>query len=651
MKKTAGNAIVVCLCLTLVSILFPSCGGKENPEQPSSDFNISGIVLPSTIEVEVGQPVELAVKGGHGPVATDVVVLEGASRWEITSLTIKASSFSFTLPEKLSSGDYTLHVKRGETVKKVGKTRIVIRSGVSVDPKGATVYGIVSCGGKGVKDVVVSDGVLVTKTDKDGIYRLNSTKPHGYVFMSVPSGYEPLTTKNILPTFHVTLTEKADIPERADFSLLEAGSQDSYTVMMLGDIHLARRTNDREQFSAFVEDVNAKAREIGGKVYGVTLGDMTWDLYWQVNNYGYTDYLEDAKNISFPIYHTIGNHDHSMYEIGDVNTVKEYKRVIAPTYYSFNIGAVHYVVLDDVECTNSTPDKDDKGNACYKRTYNANLVQQQLDWLEKDLAEVPASTPMVVTMHIPLYKADGKYRMDNASHASKLESILSKYSQVQLYTAHTHTIYNVDNSADNHIFEHNAGAICATWWWSAYETPGVHIGQDGSPGGYTVLSVSGKQIKWQYKGTGSAADVQFRTYDRNQIQITADKYVPKGNQSAFTPGFWSTASSSNEVYINIWNWDPSWSLSVKENGQSLSWTKVSAYDPLHLIAYTAKRLNKKADAEAGFATTKNAHMFKVVASSPSTTLDITVTDGFGNTYTETMSRPRAFDENTYSTNQ
>lgn len=649
MKKTAGNAIVVCLCLTLVSILFPSCGGKENPGQPSSDFNISGIVLPSTIEVEVGQPVELAVKGGHGPVATDVVVLEGASHWEITSLTIKASSFSFTLPEKLSSGDYILHVKRGETVKKVGKTRIVIRSGESVDPKGATVYGIVSCGGKGLKDVVVSDGVLVTKTDKDGIYRLNSTKPHGYVFMSVPSGYEPLTTKNILPTFHVTLTEMADIPERADFSLLEAGSQDTYTVMMLGDIHLARRTNDREQFSAFVEDVNAKAREIGGKVYGVSLGDMTWDLYWQVNNYGYTEYLEDAKNISFPIYHTIGNHDHSMYEIGDVNTVKEYKRVIAPTYYSFNIGAVHYVVLDDVECTNSTPDKDDKGNACYKRTYNANLVQQQLDWLEKDLAEVPASTPLVVTMHIPLYKADGKYRMDNASHASKLESILSKYSQVQLYTAHTHTIYNVDNSADNHIFEHNAGAICATWWWSAYETPGVHIGQDGSPGGYTVLSVSGDQIKWQYKGTGSASDVQFRTYDRNQIQITGEKYVPNGNKSDFTPGFWSTANSSNEVYINIWNWDPSWSISVKENGQSLSWTKVSAYDPLHLIAYTAKRLNK--NKEAGFATTKNAHMFKVVASSPNTTLDIKVTDGFGNTYTETMSRPRPFNENTYITNQ
>lgn len=649
MKKTAGNAIVVCLCLTLVSILFPSCGGKENPEQPSSDFNISGIVLPSTIEVEVGQPVELAVKGGHGPVATDVVVLEGASRWEITSLTIKASSFSFTLPEKLSSGDYILHVKRGETVKKVGKTRIVIRSGESVDPKGATVYGIVSCGGKGLKDVVVSDGVLVTKTDKDGIYRLNSTKPHGYVFMSVPSGYEPLTTKNILPTFHVTLTEMADIPERADFSLLEAGSQDTYTVMMLGDIHLARRTNDREQFSAFVEDVNAKAREIGGKVYGISLGDMTWDFYWQVNNYGYTEYLEDAKNISFPIYHTIGNHDHSMYEIGDVNTVKEYKRVIAPTYYSFNIGAVHYVVLDDVECTNSTPGKDDKGNACYKRTYNANLVQRQLDWLEKDLAEVPASTPLVVTMHIPLYKADGKYRMDNASHASKLESILSKYSQVQLYTAHTHTIYNVDNSADNHIFEHNAGAICATWWWSAYETPGVHIGQDGSPGGYTVLSVSGDQIKWQYKGTGSASDVQFRTYDRNQIQITGEKYVPNGNKSDFTPGFWSTASSSNEVYINIWNWDPSWSISVKENGQSLSWTKVSAYDPLHLIAYTAKRLNK--NKEAGFATTKNAHMFKVVASSPNTTLDIKVTDGFGNTYTETMSRPRPFNENTYTTNQ
>ena len=639
------------IALACILVLAVSCG-KENPEQPSSDFNVSGIVLPPQIEAEAGQSVELKVMGGHGPVASDAVVLEGTQKWEITPLVIKSSSFTFSLPSQLTTGDYAFSVKRESDVKKVGKTRFVIKSGTSIDPQGATVYGIVSCGGKGVPGVVVSDGVLVTKTDKDGIYRLQSEKPHGYVFMSVPSGYEPLTTKNILPSFHVTLTQAANVPERADFSLMEVGAQDSYTVLMLGDIHLANRTGDKEQFKSFVTDVNALAKGLSGKVFGVTLGDMTWDLYWKVNKYGYTEYLEDAKTLSFPVYHTIGNHDHSMYEIGDVNTVREYKKVIAPTYYSFNIGKIHYVVLDDVECTNSTPAKDEKGNDCYKRTYNANLVDQQLKWLQKDLAEVPVSTPLVVTMHIPLYKADGKYRMDSATHAAQLESILSKYNQVHLYTAHTHTIYNVDNRAENHIYEHNAGAICATWWWSAHETPGVHIGQDGSPGGYTVLTVNGTQLSWQYKGTGSDTNYQFRAYDRNQIQITADKYVPSGSadsKSAFTPGFWSTSSTANEVYINVWNWDPSWKLEVTENGKQLSYTKVSAYDPLHLIAYTAKRLN--ANKEAGFATSKNAHMFKVVASSASSSLNIKVTDAFGKTYTETMSRPRAFNTDTYKINQ
>jgi hypothetical protein len=68
-------------------------------------------------------------------------------------------------------------------------------------------------------------------------------------------------------------------------------------------------------------------------------------------------------------------------------------------------------------------------------------------------------------------------------------------------------------------------------------------------------------------------------------------------------------------------------------------------DPLHLIAYTAKRLNK--NATASFPTFANAHMFKVKASSATSTLDIKVTDRFGNVYTESMTRPRAFSTDTY----
>ncbi|MEE3376724.1 MAG: calcineurin-like phosphoesterase family protein, partial [Candidatus Cryptobacteroides sp.] len=546
------------------------------------------------------------------------------------------------------NGNYTVSIRRGQASRKMGQMQVVVKAKEEEGLKpaaGSSVYGKVICGEEGVPDVVISDGVQVVKTDKDGVYQLASAKYHKYVFMSVPSGYEPLRS-GILPVIHSQLSQPSNVAERVDFQLRKVSGQENHTMLMLGDIHLANRTGDRNQFKSFVNDINAFRSKLSGPVYALTLGDMTWDLYWEVNNYGYKDYLADAKAIAdLTIYQTIGNHDHSMYQVGDYNTVEEYKKVIGPTYYSFNIGKVHYVVLDDVECTNSKPTTDEKGNACYVREYNANLVQQQYDWLAKDLSYVDAATPIVVAMHIPLYNDNGSARMTGAS---KLAQILSAYPEAHVYTAHTHTIYNVDKTASGHIFEHNAGSICGTWWWSAQETPGIHIGQDGSPGGYSVVNVAGTSFSWQYKATGSDIDRQFRTYDRNSISITASQYVPNADashQADFKPGFWSTSSSANEVYINVWNWDPSWKVEVKEGGKALTVSKVKAYDPLHLVAYTAKRLNK--NKTASFATTENRHMFKVTASSASSSLEIKVTDRFGNVYTETMSRPKAFNTDIY----
>ena len=363
------------------------------------------------------------------------------------------------------------------------------------------------------------------------------------------------------------------------------------------------------------------------------------------HNYSFKEYLADASGIKgVPVYHTIGNHDHSMYYMGDFDTVKDYKENIGPTYYSFNVGKVHYVVLDDVECTNATATTDDKGNACYKREYNGRVVADEIAWLKKDLASVPNGTPLVVTMHIPLYNAQGNASLKDAS---ALVNVLRTYPEVHLVTAHTHTVYNNDKRSDNHIYEHNAGAICATWWWSGKETPGVHIGQDGSPGGYTVMDVTGTDFKWQFKPTGKGTDFQFRTYDRNEIQITKAKYAPNYTGSDFNSSIWGNASSANEVYINVWNWDPDWKVDVTENGTPLQVSRLSSgeLDPLHYIAYTAKRYNK--NATATFKTDKNYHLFKVTASSATSTLDIKVTDRFGNVYTETMTRPKAFTTDQY----
>ena len=636
----------------LLAALFflSSCGGKEPvPEKIDVQFEV-----PSQMTVDDGaSEISFRVQFSKPPLQTDQIVLgSGTTEFVCNVTSVSDTRFSASIASHwahgFGSGTYSVSHQRGSSRSKKGTMEITVRypGDEEVQPaSGSTVYGKVSCEGKGLPGVVVSDGIDVVKTDSKGVYQLKSKKYHGYVFVSTPSGYEPITN-GILPKFHALLKSGATVAERVDFQLKKVDGQENHRMLMLGDIHLADRTDDKKQFGDFVKDINATVAATPGKVYAMTLGDMTWDLYWLVNNYSFKEYLKDdaSKIKGVMIYHTIGNHDHSMYYMGDFDTVKEYKEYIGPTYYSFNIGKVHYVVLDDVECTNSKPSTDDKGNKCYERSYDGHIVSDELTWLKKDLASVPNGTPLVVAMHIPLYNENGTPRI---SESSAFENILKAYPEVHLYTAHTHTIYNTDNLSTGHVFEHNAGSICGTWWWSAKETPGVHIGQDGSPGGYTVMDVTGTAFKWQYKAMGAEVDYQFRTYDRNQIHLTSAAYVPHSSGTyKWEPSRWGIASSANEVYINVWNWDPAWTVEVTEEGTPLTVNPImSEKDPLHLVAYTAKRIDK--NSKPTFETSTTGHLFKVTASGPSTTLEIKVTDRFGNVYTETMTRPKPFTTDNY----
>ena len=639
------------LTLLAVLLLVPTCK-KNNPESEKIDVQFE---VPASMTIDEGaSEISFRVQFAKPPVSGDKIVLgTGATEYPCPVTSVSDTRFSVSISDVWSHGfgpgTYTVSHQRGATKTRKGTMDVVIKYAgeEEIEPAaGSTVYGRVSCEGTGLANVVVSDGVEVVKTDSKGVYQMKSKKYHGYVFVSTPSGYEPLVS-GILPKFHAALKANATTAERVDFQLKKVDGQDNHRMLLLGDIHLAKRTDDQKQFADFVKDVNATIAGTPGKVYALTLGDMTWDLYWIVNNYSFKEYLADASGIKgVMLYHTIGNHDHSMYYTGDFDTVKDYKKFIGPTYFSFNVGKVHYVVLDDVECTNSTIDTDRKDGA-YVRTYDkaGHVVPDELTWLKKDLASVPNGTPLVVTMHIPLFTPTGTVSF---TESQAFLDVLKAYPEVHLFTAHTHKVYNKDLLATDHLFEHNAGAICATWWWTGKLTPGVHIGQDGSPGGYTVMDVTGTDFKWQYKATGKETDYQFRTYDRNQIHITKEAYCPKYTGTDFKPSIWGTASSANEVYINVWNYDPKWTVEVSEDGKSLTVSQLVSgeLDPLHYIAYTAKRFNS--NATATFKTEKNYHMFKATASSASSTLDIKVTDRFGNVYKETMARPKAFTTDAYS---
>lgn len=638
-------------------VVFSGCDGtKETPDNPDgTPINVSGIILENSVSAKKGGDVTLKVVGSHGPEEGDVIVLMNtAESFDNQIKSIDKGSFTFTLDPKVTTGRYEMLVRRNSRTKIVGYMNIdIIFDVVDIEPTGDNnVYGVVHCDGEGLADVVVSDGVEVVKTDKNGVYQFKSAKKWGYVFVSIPKGYE-VGSEGVLPQFHATLTEKADKAERHDFNLVKV-NQDKYRVYFLGDMHLADRTNDLNQFDNCMKEVKADIMDDDVKSYVITLGDMTWDLYWYSRKYYFPQYLNSvnyyfknaAKQVQF--FHTIGNHDHDMCKDGDFNTVVEYVKDIAPTYYSFNIGDVHYIVLDDILCTNVGG----AASAKPERAYKSEVTDEQLKWLAKDLSFVSKTTPVIVTSHAPVYAKETKKNV-NTYYLNNSATLVSKFKgyKVDFVTGHTHVLYNVDKSSEG-IYEHNAGAVCASWWWSGYLTPGIHICTDGAPGGYSVWDISGTDKKWRYKGTGRDADEQFRSYDLNNVYFTVEKDAPKvpaalkSKFEKYTDAY--PKNSDNEVLINIWNWNPKWKIEIKENGKTLSSTRVKGYDPLHIAALTAKRFNDASlTEEPAFTTTVNYHMFKVKASSATSTIDIKVTDEFGNVYTETMKRPKTFSTDAY----
>ena len=633
-------ALLMCCCLC--------CTSKIANEQIGVELSQVKLNPKSPIECKAGQTLSCSFISGYGPLATDEIVLRRESLDDVV-LPIKSlekTSFSYTLPKQFDFDTYSFCLRRDGALRGFGKVTYVQEGsqGSEDNPigpeEGSTVWGLVSCEGKGIPGVVVSDGVEVVATDSRGVYQMHSAKQNGYVFISVPSGYE-VAARGVLPQFHKQVAKSAYVCERIDFSLYESGDQTNHTMLYFGDMHMANRTKDRAQFRTFTSEINEYMKaNSSAKVYAITLGDMTWDQFWYTNAYGFDEYLNDVNAIEgLQIFHTIGNHDHDMNATGDFYTVAKFREKLCPNYYSFNVGDIHYVVLDDIECTNATASTTD-GSV---RSYKNNLTSEILDWLKKDLSFVPKTTPLVVTLHAPVHDRNGNASVGNNS---VFLSLIYDYNTT-IVSGHSHVLYNVVKSK---YVEQNSGAVCAAWWWAGKYNPTFNIGTDGAPNGYRITSVSGKEQNSLFKAIGRPEDYQFRAYDRNSICINAANYgvQPERESILFEEdyGSYRTASSANEVIVNVWDWDPSWKVEMFENGKALSVSQMSgSYDPAFLIAYTIPRLLENNGVT--WHSSKTNHLFKAAASSATSSVEIKVTDDEGRVYTQTMARPLAFKADSY----
>ena len=685
-------------------IILCGCKGKDSPiETPSIKLDRNSLALPKD--------------GGSVSVSVTANTPWSAScdaSWLTLAPTSGKSgnvSFSVTAGANMANDARTAIVTLVSSLKNATATLTVSQDGKSSgsitdipDKDGATIKGKVHCNDVGIEGVEVSDGYEVTTTDKNGFYWLNSAKKAGYVFISIPRGYFP-DCDGSLPEFWQALNSTASSVETHSFALNRSEDTD-YILTVSTDPHLAARNNDLTYYDDwYLSDLKKTLAAYSGKpAYAIMLGDLTWDIYW--SRYSLQQFHDKAKGYPVPLFTVMGNHDYDMSVIGDdFKASAVYRTIMGPIWYSFNLGASHYVVLDDIYYTNPGGE----------RSHDTYVDDYQLAWLKKDLANVSdKSAPLYICMHCRGFYASGVTSAGNLSVAvgfsssaksQALANALTDFSRVYYLTGDTHCNTHLTGPAmpsyASNITEHNIAAVCASWWWTN-ELSDNSICRDGSEGGYMVFlngslaanatssspqpsASSSSSLIWYYKGFLTARDKQFRCYDMNSVK---EYFATNSNAKIFLAKYPSRETYSsypaNSVLINVWAWQPDWTVKVEELapgssssavgtpastsssasgmtasrsnstsgmtasrsnsavGTSLAVSQKFVEDPLHTLSYDIPRTVTNGETTSSFTTIKTHHIFCVTASSPTTTLRITVTDSFGNVFTEDMTRPRAF---------
>lgn len=365
-------------------------------------------------------------------------------------------------------------------------------------------------GEPGVAGVSVSNGCEVVRTDAEGRYEI-SLAPAQILFISQPAGYRVTVDENNLPRFHyrhypdgtpreVDGTEvqwrypvtgaTGPLPESIDFPLTgpadESGEQfDAYA---FADPQ-ARSELDQDKLR---EDLITPL--IGNPFdaeFGITVGDVVFDSLDLYDRHKAMMALMDVPQWYLP-----GNHDLN-FESPDARFATEtYKHHFGPTYYSFNHGSVHFVALNNVEYAGDGKRLDDGDR------YRGYIPEDQLYWLERDLAHVPRDRLIVIASHIPLVSeavddsgeepATGPY----TENFTALLEILKPFEHIYGIAGHdTSNSWKVEIGHDHGWHEqpwiaHTLAQVRGNGWHTGLEDArGVNdaMMQDGTPNGFYLL--------------------------------------------------------------------------------------------------------------------------------------------------------------------
>lgn len=449
--------------------------------------------------------------------------------------------------------------------------------------------------GKPISAVKVTDGTTIVATDARGRYTFDASPDAQYVYITVPDGYE-IPMRNGVPVIYVDIEQNKSNKFNHDFKLTPSNvDMTDHVLFVMADPQVYFDSNLEE-----VGHATSEMKQLMDSVYmgqgavGLIAGDVVGQI--KQGDVYFPWMIQEIAKSEFPFFYVCGNHDIDMSAPTNEKSRESFNRYFGPTYYSFNRGKVHYVVLDDVFWMG--------------RYYNGYLTQQQLEWLKQDLSFVPEGSTVIVSMHIPCYSRPARHGEWGKEEPNKivsnrqaLFSLLKPYN-AHLMTGHEH--YNENYVYGDNLYEHCHAPLSTLFWCAPWA-------MDGTPGGYAVYEINGDKLNWYYKSVDRPREYQFELYPRGMSR-----------------------EHPEAVVANIWNVDSTWKVEWMEDGVLQGeMTRYTGYDP-NIWNDVSEHGKDYAFPYVGSDLTE--HMFYAVPQSETSIVTVRVTDHNGNVYTQTLNQ-------------
>lgn len=445
--------------------------------------------------------------------------------------------------------------------------------------------------GRPLAQVAVTDGTNIVYTNTAGQYRLESTREAMFVYLTIPAGYEIPTVDNMAAFYREIKPVKGVFT--ANFILQKLKQSDGrHYALVWADPQINNIEEAGQLHATAVPDTREHAAVLSqtAPVHGIAAGDLSWDAPPII-----PEYWKAIKAAGIPFFQVLGNHDMDINVRSDELSDSTFRKSMGPTWYSFNRGKAHYIVLDNV--------------FYYSDGYNymGYITEKQFKWLEQDLRRVKPGSLVFVSMHISAYtneKARTKAAADHPGDVTVNRRFL--YNLLKPYKAHFltgHTHYN-ENIIHDNIYEHIHAAVCGTWWISP-------LCGDGTPRGYGVYEINGDSVSWYYKTIGKDKNYQMRVYNKGSYQKTP-----------------------NDIAVNVWNYDEAWKVEWYEDGVLKgAMRRETEYDAAVTELLTGPNRPAKYPWAKPLLTD---HLFFATPSAQAKTGRIVVTDRFGKKYEEQL---------------